>query len=66
MEQRIGEARIAEFACLACQDTGIQHGSTDINDQRVLLLRPCMDCDARNKEVPNEPTEPQARQHSSS
>ena len=41
MEQRIDQAVVSQFACNACLDTGIQHGTTDIDGEKVVVLRIC-------------------------
>ena len=49
MEQKIGEAMIADFECETCKDSGIQTGVADMDGEMVLVARIC-DCQTKNDE----------------
>ena len=50
MEQRIGEAKIVDFECIKCQDTGIQTGTAVMDGEKIVIVRLCPCKNEKNEE----------------
>lgn len=49
-EQKIDEARIADFDCEYCHDTGIINGWAELDGEQVVVLKIC-NCQKPKEEV---------------